>query len=108
LIEGASLWPNNGVHTITYINANSYSYTMSSAPGSSPTGTITATYAAIYGTTNGSGQATVTRVFGSNQPVTGWARKSTSAPYYKSGPITGSPISSTADTELSALLLPDE
>lgn len=107
-IKGASLWPNNGVQQITVTDANTYTYTMGSAPGSSPTGTITATYTAIFGTTNGSGKASVSRVFSSDQPVVGWARKSTTAPYYKTGTVSGSPIASGANTELSALLLLDQ
>jgi hypothetical protein len=44
LIAGASLSANNGVFTITSTGANTYTYTMGSSPGSSPTGTITATF----------------------------------------------------------------
>ena len=57
-ISGASLNENNGVFTITKISDNSYSYTMASAPGSSPTGTIKATYAALFGLSNSSGVVT--------------------------------------------------
>ena len=42
-IDGASHLANNGVHTITSTTLNTYTYTMGSAPGSSPTGTITST-----------------------------------------------------------------
>jgi hypothetical protein len=49
----------------------------------------------------------MSRVFSVDQPVSGWARKSTSAPYYKTGLISG-----TIDTELgvslTTLLLSDE
>jgi hypothetical protein len=107
LIEGASHAANRGVYSITYISANSYSYTMGTAPGSNPTGTITSTWTALFGTTDGNGQISMSRVFSVDQPVSGWARKSTSAPYYKTGPISGS-IDSGNGVSLSALLLADE
>jgi len=107
MIKGASLQANNGVFTITYISDNSYSYTMSSTPGSSPTGTIKATYVALSGTTDSNGEITMSRVFSASQPVNGWARKSTSAPFYKPGPISGT-ISTSADTNFSAVLILDQ
>lgn len=107
LIRGASLPANNGVFSITKINDNSYSYTMASTPGSSPTGTITATYVLIKGTTDANGEITMSRVFAADQPVTGWARKSTSAPYYKTGQVFGT-VDSAANTSFTALLVLDQ
>ena len=86
-IQGASHEENNGVHQITYISANSYSYTMSSAPGSSPTGTITSTFVALYGLSSALGVVSTSRVYSSDQNVVGWARKGSSSPYYKTGSI---------------------
>lgn len=106
LIEDSSLTVNNGVFSITKISDNSYSYTLSSAPGSNPTGTILATFVLIKGLTNVSGEVALTRVFSASQPVSGWARKSSSAPYYKTGVIT-STISNSVNTNLSALLIED-
>lgn len=88
-IDGASHWQNNGVFQITVTGANTYTYTMPSDPGSSPTGTIDSTYVAVEGLTNASGQVTASDVFATDQPVTGFARKSSSAPYYKTGNING-------------------
>jgi hypothetical protein len=107
LIEGASLAANRGVFTITVTDANTYTYTMASTPGSNPTGTITSTWAALYSTTDANGQISMSRVFSVDQPVSGWARKSTSAPYYKTGPISGT-IDSGTGASLTALLLSDE
>jgi hypothetical protein len=107
LIQGASHWQNNGVFTITVTGVNGYTYTLPSAPGSNPTGTIIATWAALYGTTDVNGEISMTRVFSTNQPVTGWARKSTSSPYYKTGPFSGT-IDSALGASFSALLLKDE
>ena len=107
LIKGASLAPNNGVFAIVYIDANSYSYTMDSSPGSSPTGTIKATYVFIFGVTDSNGDITENKYLTGNQPVTGWARKSTDAPFYKTGVIFGT-ASSTLGITLTALLIEDQ
>jgi hypothetical protein len=88
-INGASHWQNNGPFQITVTDANTYTYTMPSDPGSSPTGTITSTFVALEGTTNGSGILSTTRSYATDQPVTGSVRKSTSSPYYKTAPLNG-------------------
>jgi hypothetical protein len=106
-IIGASHYQNNGVFTITVTGANTYTYTMLSAPGSSPTGTITATWTALYGTTDVNGNISVTRVFSTDQPVSGWARKSSSAPFYKTGLVTGI-INSGVNSSFTALLILDQ
>jgi hypothetical protein len=98
---------NEGVFSITKINDNSYSYTMGSSPGTSPTGTIKATYVLLSGTTDVNGQITMSRSFAANQPVTGWARKSSSAPYYKQGAVNGT-VTTGSGASLSAVLVADE
>jgi hypothetical protein len=107
LIKGASHYQNNGVFTITVTGVNSYTYTMSSAPGSNPTGTIIATYVLLYGTTDVNGQISTSRVFGSNQNVSGWARKSSSPPLYKTAQIAGQ-VNSSSGANFTALLVVDE
>jgi hypothetical protein len=107
LIKGASHYQNNGVFTITVINANSYSCVLPSAPGSSPTGTIVATFVFLAGLTNASGIISMVKEFSGTQPVIGWARKSSGSPYYKTAPVTGAATSS-SDSTFSALLIPDE
>jgi len=107
VISGASLNPNNGVFTITRIDDNSYSYTMGSAPGSSPTGTIKCSFVFLEGTTDGSGEISMSRAIGAEQDVIGWARKSSSSPYFKEGPISGTVVT-TGNTTLTAILSPDE
>lgn len=107
VISGASLDANNGIFTITWISANSYSYTMGSTPGSSPTGTIKCSFVILSGTTNASGQITMSRVFSSAQPFTGWARKSSASPYYKQGAMSGT-VSSSAGATPAAVLVSDE
>lgn len=106
-IKGASHYQNNGVFSITKINDNSYSYTMPSAPGTNPTGIIKATFVFLYGTTDVNGLITMSRVLSVNQPVIGWARKSSTQPYYKTAPVSGN-VSSTTGASFSALMIPDE
>ncbi len=106
-ITGASHDANNGVFTITKINNDSYSYTMGSAPGSSPTGTITSTFVVLSGLTDVNGNITMSRVFPSDQPISGWARKATSAPFYKQSIISGS-VDSVAGYSANLILISDQ
>ena len=106
-ITGASHTANNGVFTITVINANSYTYTMGSAPGSDPTGTIKATWVAVSGLTDENGEVTASRSFNNNQPVTGRARKSSSPPYYKTSDFIGT-IDKTGGLSVTVQLSYDE
>lgn len=85
-IKGASHWENNGAFQITYIDAGSYSYTMPSDPGSSPSGTITSTFVALTGLTDVDGDKSTSRVYPSDQPVIGWARLT---PEYKTSTLFG-------------------
>lgn len=108
LIKGASLYHNNGIFIITKINANSYSYTMSADPGSSPTGSIVSTFVFLSGVTDVAGNATpVVREIPSSQPVYGWVRKSSGSPFYKTTQITGT-VSNSENSSFSALLIEDE
>jgi hypothetical protein len=107
LIKGASHYQNNGVFSITNTGTNTYTYTLPSAPGSNPTGTIKSTFVVLSGLTNVTGDITMSRVFASAQPVTGWARKSSGSPYYKTSNISGS-VSSTLGFSTTVQLIPDE
>ena len=109
-IKGASLGANNGVFSITLDGStpdDKYSYTMGSTPGSSPTGTIKATFVALAGLTNGDGEISTSRVYSSDQPVQGWGRKSTSSPLFQTGVLSGS-VSSTSGYDKTAVLVLDE
>lgn len=94
-IKGASHLANNGVFQITVTNANTYTYTMGSAPGSNPTGTIKATFVVLDGLTDASGNITMSRVFSSDQPITGRVRKSSGSPLYRTGAVSGTVDSGT-------------
>jgi hypothetical protein len=107
LIGGASLTANNGVFAITKLTDDSYSYTMGSSPGSNPTGIIKSTYVLLSGDTDGNGQLSMSRSFSTNQPVAGWARKSTSNPLYKTGPVTGT-VNTGTGASLTAVMILDE
>lgn len=105
-ITGANLIQNRGVYTITVTGTTTYTYVMGSAPGASPTGTITSTFMVLSGFTDASGNISMSRVFPSSQPITGWARKSTTQPFYKTGGIGGT-VSSTLGLNTTIQLLPD-
>lgn len=107
VIDGADQPEYDGVKQITYVDANSYSFTVSGSPASPATGTIISTFAALYGLTDVNGEITTSRVYGSNQPVIGWARKSTSSPYLKEGILTGT-INSTSGYSNNAVMVSDE
>lgn len=90
MIEGANEDEYNGVFTITNVTTNAYDYTVSGAPASPATGTITATAVILEGTTNVSGVLQRTDFnFTNDQPVSGRVRKGTSSPYYKTSPVSG-------------------
>jgi hypothetical protein len=107
LINGASHWQNNGVFSITKDNDNQYHYTLPSDPGSSPTGTIKATFVALEGLTS-SGFLSTSREYSSPQPVTGWIRKAPVAgPWYKPAPLTGT-IPSSGEFTTTGVMISDE
>ncbi|MES2966647.1 MAG: hypothetical protein V4668_02580, partial [Patescibacteria group bacterium] len=100
----------NGVHTITVTGAGTYTYITSNSGSTNYTGTIKSTFVFLKGLATagtGSNEISMTRSIPSNQPVTGWARKSTSAPYYKEGAISGTVLSS-GDTTFSPVLISDD
>lgn len=106
-IKGAEQQEYNGVYTITYINANSYSYTVSGTPVTPATGTIKATAVLLDGLTNASGVLSGTYSLLSDQPMTGRARKATSAPFYKTTTLAGT-VDSATGYIVQIQMLPDE
>jgi len=97
----------NKVAQITRTDDDTYTYSVDSGATSPATGSPIASAVIISGLTNGSGVASDTRTYSSNQPFKGWARKSSAQPYYQNGPITGT-ISSTDGFTASIALLSDE
>ena len=88
-IKGANQAEYNGVYQITVTGVNSYTYTFAGSVTSPATGTITGTFIIVQGLTDVNGDIATSRVYATNQPLSGYSRKSTSSPYYKSFPITG-------------------
>ena len=107
VIAGADQQEYNGVKQITVTGVNAYTFTVSGTPTTPATGTIESTAVVIHGTTDGSGQISDSRTFSADQPVTGWARKSTSSPYFKQGPINGD-IDSSNGATFNIQLISDE
>lgn len=90
VISGANQGEYNGVFTITRIDANSYSYTVSGTPATPATGTITSYRVVLDGTTNGSGVLSdIAFAYTGDLAVDGKVRKGTSAPYYRTSPVSG-------------------
>lgn len=79
----------NGVHQITVTGVDAYTYPVSSGTTSPATGTITSTYVALSDSTNASGVVTMSRVFSTDQPVTGIAMMKSFSPVFKDGAIVG-------------------
>lgn len=111
LLEGITdKTEDNAVHTITRIDDNSYSYPTTNAGSTAYTGAILSTFVFLKGLANqgaGSNELSMTRAIPSTQPVTGWARKSSSAPFFKPGALAGS-VLSTGDTAFSAVMISDD
>lgn len=107
-IKGANEADYNGAKTITFVDANSYTFEMNSPFPSSPaTGTITSTGIVIEGITDSSGVITDSRTYSSAQPVVGSVRSASGSPYFKVGPLTGT-ISTTTGLSLTSQLILDE
>ena len=107
LIKGASHYQNNGVFQIIVIDINTYTYTMLSAPGSSPSGTITSTFVFINSNTDAQGKVKSSMYVASDQPVIGNARKSNTSPYYKTSTIIDT-VSSINGASINTFMLLDE
>ena len=107
-IRGANEQAYNGIKTITAVTTNTYDFEMSSPLPSSPaTGSITSTGVVLEGLTDSSGQITDSRTYSTAQPVTGVVRKSTTSPYFRAAPLTGT-ISTTNGLDLTTQMILDE
>lgn len=105
-IKGADQAAYNGVFTITFISTTVYRYTLLSDPGVNATGTITATFVFLKGTTHATtGILSMSRVVSFDQNVIGWARKSSAAPFYKNAPISGTVLAASGLNATAVLIL---
>jgi hypothetical protein len=90
-IRGSNQDAYNGLKTITVTDANTYTFTVSGTPTTPATGTITATSVILDGTTDADGKIEdASFVLSGTQPVTGTVRKSTTSPFFKPSPMSGS------------------
>jgi hypothetical protein len=80
---------NYGGREITYLTDDTYSYVTTNDGSTSYTGTILATGVFIDGLTNASGDISNSRTFVLSQPITGFVRKSTDPPRFKSFTLSG-------------------
>ncbi|MGW8178662.1 MAG: hypothetical protein ACWGQW_07850, partial [bacterium] len=75
---------NSGAHQVlTVPTSTTLTYATTDSGSTNYTGTIVGTGATIYGVTDASGNISSARTYGANQPLVGYARKASSAPYYK-------------------------
>lgn len=95
------------VKTITVTGVNTYTYTTTDSGSTAYTGTIKSTFVALFDTTDVNGEASVSRVYSSAQPVTGWTRKSSATPFLQEGVLNGT-VSSTLGFNGTAVMLGDE
>lgn len=106
VIRGAQPDGYNKQAQITFVSANSYTYTVDSGLSSPATGSPVSSYAAISGTTDVNGEIQSSKTWPASQSLTGWARKSTSAPYFKQSAVAIADASGGSD--VSVQLISDE
>jgi len=96
-----------GVHQVTFSSTTVVTYTTAEADPST-TDPGDAAFVFLYGTSHATtGVLSMSRTFSAAQQAEGWARKSTSSPYYKQGAVSGD-VSATTGLTVSARLSPDE
>ena len=95
------------VHQVTVTGTTTFTYTTTDSGSTAYTGTKKVTFVALNGTTNASGILATSRVYTSNQPVTGWTRKSTSSPFLQEGVLVGE-VDSSLGFSGTAVMLADE
>jgi len=107
VIRGASPASYSKVAQITVTGANTYTYAVTSGIASPATGTPVASFVPLYGLTDASGNITASRTWGASQAVSGYARKSTVTPFYKTSNFAGT-VSNTLGFSANITLLDDE
>jgi hypothetical protein len=106
VIRGATQEGYNRQAQITVTGTNTYTYTVDSGTGSPATGSPVSSYAAISGLTDVNGEIQSSKTWPASQGLTGWARKSTTSPYFKTSPI--SITDASGGTDLLVLMISDE
>ena len=106
VIRGASDEYYNKVAQITVTSTTQFTYSVSGSAAASAGGTPVVSYVPIHGLTNASGVIQSSKTWPASQALKGWARKSTSAPYFKQTAITVADAS--GGTDATVTLLSDE
>jgi hypothetical protein len=106
-IKGASPNEYNRIKTITVTGTTTFTYAIQSGVSSPATGTITCTAVFIDELTGATGIVTDSRVFSSDQDVTGHVAKGTKSPKYVRQELSGT-IDDTDGLSLTVLLQSDE
>ena len=90
IVRGADQAEYTGAHTITVVDANTYTYTVSGSPATPATGTVTTTTQILTGLTNASGILTSSAFnYSSDQPIAGRIRKGSVSPRFKTSQLSG-------------------
>ena len=105
-IKGAVQNEYNRIKTVTYIDDDSYSYTVLGSPTTPATGTIKATAIIIDGVTDSNGEISDSRTLSADQDVIGKAQKGSTPPVYKPQNI-DTTINSGNGVTISLLLIED-
>jgi hypothetical protein len=99
---------NSGAHLITVTGVNSYTYVTTDSGSTSYTGSIIATGVVINDITGQSGIVSIERELSEGQNVTGFVRKSTDSPRFKSFSLAGNRVDSIVDTTINIRMILDE
>jgi hypothetical protein len=105
-IRGANVEEYNKTAQITVTSTTVFTYTVPSGTTSPAGGTPVFSYAPISGTTDGSGIISSSKTWPATQGLSGWARKSTTSPFFKQTAI--SVADASGGTDISVALISDE
>jgi len=97
VIRGAQPDGYNKVASITVTDTDTFTYSVDSGLSSPATGTPIVSYVAVHGLTNSLGVIQSDKVWPASQGLSGWARKSTSSPYFVEAGISIADASSGTD-----------
>ena len=106
VVRNANIEGYNKVAQITVTGGSTFTYSVDSGLGTPAGGTPIFSYVGLYGTTNTAGVVQASKTWPASQGLTGWARKSTSSPYYKQSALSIADASNGSD--ITALMITDE
>jgi len=107
VIRGATQQEYNGSWQITVTTVNAYTFTVPGTPATPATGSPVSSGAIISGLTDIAGDISVSRTFSTSTDVEGVVRKSSTSPFFKSFPISGT-IDNSAGLTINVRMILDE